>query len=178
MISKRLTRKWRRAVAGDAADRSPELRAEIAERDAAIKSLEEKISEQNLRIEELSAALKDSEFKAGILEQSYAKQLTQARERAEAAEQSVTDQQDAVDELEKRAKSLSSELQDAKSRLDMFGPEAGSIDEMLESFSKPKEQSGIHRADDIVDAPFDSENTDELIAPELMLAAKRKSAGD
>lgn len=152
------------------------LAAAIAERDAALKSLEETVAEQNTQIEELRKLLDEAKFQSGILEQSYAKQLAEARDRANNAEKSVDDSQSRISELEVSEKALRSELGDAKSRLDMFGPEAGSIDEMLESFSQPKDQPTRHEMAAEVDPVDDPQPVEEMLAPDLMLTANRKKS--
>ena len=152
------------------------LSAVVAERDAALERLKETVTEQTSQIAELEKALADAKFQTGILEQSYAKQLSEARDRADCAEKCAYDRSERISELEAREKELSSELADAKSRLDLFGPEAGSIDEMLESFSKPKEQPHMDELTPEVDPDDDAKRLEEMLAPDLMFAAKRKES--
>ncbi len=155
-------------------DEARELRAAIEERDAAIERLEQTISELTAQTGTLQRSLDDAEFKTGILKQSYSTQLCEARERAEAAEQSITDQQTRIEELEADHKALNRELAGARARLDSIYPDEASIDELLDSFSMRQARTRAPRSDDLVDEPADQELPEEMLAPDVMFAGKRK----
>ena len=121
-----------------------------------------------------SHALEQEKFKIGILEQSYSTQLRDERERAAVAEQSIIDQQTRIEELEADHKDLTSELAGVRARLEPFGPDPASIDELLESSSIPQEQSCLHQSDETADESVDPEVPDEMLAPDAMFAGKSK----
>jgi predicted nucleic acid-binding Zn-ribbon protein len=150
------------------------LNAAIEERDAVIGRHEETICEQQAHIESLRQALEQAKFKTGILERSYSTQLQEARERGVAAERSAGDQKLQIAELEASHKALTRELAEARSKLDLFGPEEASIDEMLTSFSTTREQPFRRDSEAQVDAPVDPQTLDEMLPPDVMLAGKKK----
>jgi chromosome segregation ATPase len=167
--------KGRAEPAGDpSTDEARKLRAAIEERDASIRRLEQTISEQKAEIATLEQALKQANFKAGILEQSYSTQLREAREHAVAAEQATADQQTRIEELEAHHQELNKELAEARARLDLFGPDASSIDELLGRLSIPEEQVSAHDSDLLVDEPGDPQTPEEMLAPDVMFAGKGK----
>ncbi|MGD2167881.1 MAG: hypothetical protein PVF63_07205 [Gammaproteobacteria bacterium] len=175
MLSKHLTGRSRTAAdLGRADDKTNDLAAAIADRDAAIGDLEQTISEQREEIAKLRAALEQADFRAETLERSYSTQLGEARDRAAAAEESASDRQTRISELEASHKVLSRELADARATLASFGSDAASIDELLESFSRPRERAVLHGTDGAIDAPVEPETLEELLAPDVMFAGKSK----
>jgi chromosome segregation ATPase len=175
VLTKYLTGKGRAETAGTvSSDHACRLSAAIEERDAAIARLEQTISEQKAHIETLEHALEQAKFRTKIVEQSYSTQLREAREHAAAAEQSATDQQTRIDELEADHEELKREFAGARARLESFGPDAASIDEFLESFSMPQEQTRSHDPDDVVDESVDPQMLEEMLAPDVMFAGKGK----
>jgi len=155
-------------------DKTRELEAALKERDAAIDLLDQTISEQIAQIETLRQALEDAKFKSGILEQSYSTQLREARGRAAAAEQSLSDQQNLIQELESTRNELNKELSAARSRLDSFGRDEPSIDDLLESFTMSQETISPRRSDDLIDRSADPQTHEDMLAPDVMLAGKNK----
>jgi chromosome segregation ATPase len=77
---------------GAAADASQALRSDLAEREARIKELERALAEEKQTIASLRETIDGLQFKAQVLEKSYAKQLADTRSRLGAAEQSVAAQ--------------------------------------------------------------------------------------
>ena len=163
-------------------DRSPteelrKLTAAIEERDATIATLERTLAEERAHIETLRDALERAKFQTRILEQSYSTQLGEARERAAAAEQAITQQQVRIAELEASHKRVDRELADVRARLDSLGPkDTASIDELLAAFSVPREQPRVRDSADEADTPTDAQLLEEMLAPEVMFAAKGKKA--
>jgi len=149
-----------------------QIGSELAERDAALGRLEQTISDQKHQIESLRQAVKQAEFQNGVLEQSYAKQLSEARDRAAAAEQAMADQEAQIADLEIDRKAINDKLADAQSRLDMFGTEAASIDEILDSLASPTETSVARKSNATVETP--APTNEEMLAPDVMFAGKRK----
>ena len=175
MLTKHLTGKFRTKSSDDVAkDATRKLRAVLDERDATIRQLEQTIAEHESQMNSLRRDLEQADFRTQTLEQSYATQLGEARDRAETAECSVAEQQTRITELELGHKKLKRDLDDAKSRLDMFGPEAASIDEMLASFSIPKEKPTIPASETAAEEPLASHSNDEMLAPDVMFSGKRK----
>lgn len=157
-------------AADESADEAGELRAAIEERDAAINRLEQTLADQIARIETLEQELEQAKFKTGILEQSYSTQLSDAREHAATIEKSMTDTQARNRELEAGYKELENKLAEANAKLDYFGPETESIDELLESSSVRDEQPNPQGSDEMIDAPIERETTEEMLAPDIMFA--------
>lgn len=176
MLTKRITGKSRtERNRDDASDKVCRLGAAIEERDAAIGRLEQTIAEQTAQIETLRQELDQASFQTGILEQSYSTQLSEARERAAAAEQSVDDQQTRIAELETDQRELNSELAGARARLDtLSGSDAATIDELLAGCSSQREQRPLVNPEDTVDEPVDRQTLDEMLAPDVMFAGKSK----
>jgi chromosome segregation ATPase len=175
VLTKYLTSKGRAEMAGTvSSDQARKLRAAIEERDAAIARLEQTISEQKAHIETLEHTLEQARFRTKIVEQSYSTQLREARERAVAAEQSITDLRSRIEELEADHKELDRELAGARARRESFGPDAASVDEFLESSSMPQEQTRLHDSDDVVDESVDPQMLEEMLAPDVMFAGKSK----
>jgi chromosome segregation ATPase len=175
VLTKHLTGRFLTKPADDAvAKATRKLRAAIQERDAAIAQLEKRISEHETHVESLRLELEQSGFKAQTLEQSYSTQLAEARERARMAEESIIEQQTRIVELEADYKITRRKLDDAQARLDMFGPEAASIDEMLASFSIPRERPGMFDGEAPDDAPVEPQSLEEMLAPDVMFSAKQK----
>jgi chromosome segregation ATPase len=159
----------------DASDKVRRLGAAIEERDATIGRLEQTIAEQTVQIETLQQELDQANFQTGILEQSYSTQLSEARERAAAAEQSVDDQQTRIAELETDQRALDSELAGVRARLDTLGgSDAATIDELLAGCSSPEDQAPLIDPDDTVDEPVDPQSLEEMLAPDVMFAGKSK----
>jgi chromosome segregation ATPase len=176
-VTKHFTGKFRTGSAGSSAsEEARDLTAAIEERDAAIASLERTLAEQQAHIETLRDAIERAKFQTRILEQSYSKQLGEARERADAAEHAVTELQSQSAELEKAHEQLTKELAEARASLDSFGREALSIDEMLASFEVPRDQPLAHDSGGEADAPMDPQAIEEMLAPDVMFAGKGKSA--
>lgn len=169
-----------------ASDEEAKLRAEIEDRDAAIRRLEQTIAEQNAQISALEDALEQAKFQTGILEQSYSTQLRKARERAASAEKSIVDQGARTAELEVDVKKLNNELAEARAKLGSWTPDAASIDELLDGVSTPQKQTRLHDSDDMADNPDRSDVTDDaedpddpwtsedMLAPDVMFAGKSK----
>ena len=175
MLTRHITGRFRVDSTGSGeSDRVRNLNAAIEERDAAIGRHEQTITEQQAHIETLQKSLEQAKFKTAILERSYSTQLKEARERGAAAERSAGDQKQQIAELEASHKALTKELAEARSKLDLFGPEEASIDEMLASFSTTREQPFRRDSEAQVDAPADPQTLDEMLPPDVMLAGKRK----
>jgi chromosome segregation ATPase len=152
--------------------------AAIEERDAAIAHLERTLTEQRAQVATLRDALERAQFKTRILEQSYSTQLAEARERAAAAERSAADQQTRITELEARHEELAQELaasRTSRASRESLEANAVSIDEMLASFTVPRERPLAFDSEGAADAPSDSQAIEEMLAPEVMFAARRGS---
>ena len=173
MLSKSLTGSFRVVAAARdavraAGDKSKKLQAAIKARDDEIERLEEVLAEEKAKIADLKSVAKQAEFQNEVLETSYAKQLEEARARADEAEQTVADQQAQLTEFEKANHMLTRELDSARARLDMICPDDGAtIDELLTSFAKPKTQT----------IAADKDSQVELAAEPQGSAARRRQAG-
>ena len=143
----------------------------LQERDEKISRLEQTVHDQNARIEALAQALEQAEFRAETLERSYATQLREARERTAVDEQSIAAQQSRIDELEADQKKISRDLQRARARLEPFGPDPASIDELLEG-PMPESQPITDDMVDAVDASVDSQTPEEMLSPDVVFADK------
>ena len=173
MLTKILKNAVRTEPTGNAStDEACELSAAIAERDAAIERLEQTVSEQRAQIETLEQALEQAKFQTGVLERSYSTQLRDAREHAASVEQSITDTQTWIQDLEADHTELNKKLAEANAKLDLFGSDSASIDELLESSSMPEEPARPHGSDEMIDEPIERQTTEEMLAPEVMIANK------
>jgi chromosome segregation ATPase len=180
VLTKTLTGKFKAVAAAHAAvraagDRTKKLQAVIEARDAEIGRLEELLSEEKASVAELRGELKQSEFQNGVLDTSYAKQLEEARVRAEKAEQTVEEQQARIDELEKAHHMLERELDSARARLDMIAPDDGaSIDDLLATFSQPKDQTIAADKAAHVETIVEAQSSEEMLAPDVMFTKSGK----
>lgn len=176
MLSKHLTGKFRAvAAASVAVDKTRRMRALIQARHSEIERLEQTITEQDAKIAGLKAELREAEFKAGVLEQSYATQLEEARSRAAAAEEALEAQHVHVAELESAHQTLTREFGHVKARLDSIFPDDGlTVDELLENFSTSARRSFAEDPDAQVDAPPDPRLLEEMLPVDVMFTRKRK----
>lgn len=175
MLTNFLKDRARTEPTGDAStDEACKLSAAIAERDAAIERLEQTISEQIVQIETLEQALEQAKFQAGVLEQSYSTQLRDAREHAATAERSMAETQTWIQDLEAGHTELNKKLAEANAKLDLFGSDSVSIDQLLESSSMPEEPARPHGSDEMIDEPIERQTTEEMLAPDVMIADKGK----
>ena len=176
MLSKQLTAKIARPGADNgAAERIRELNAQIAERDAALATLEQTLAEQAEQLEVLRDALERSKYQTGILERSYATQLEEARGRADTAEASLAEQTERLSELEREQHRLANELEAARARLDMIGPtDAATIDDLLEQFSVPQPRTRERDRDERVEEPEEPGSLEEMLSADVMFAGKAR----
>lgn len=176
MLAKHLTGKFRIALQESVTrDSARRLEAEIKERNAAIERLEQTIAEQDAQIAALQQSLDQAQFQTGILEQSYGTQLDEARERADRAEQSVTEQREQLEELEADNKVLSRELDGVRARLDSILPQdTATVDELLAGLGSAGGRRPFSDPDDQVEAPADPKSHKEMLPADVMFAARRK----
>ncbi|HSG63389.1 MAG TPA: hypothetical protein VLD39_00240 [Gammaproteobacteria bacterium] len=143
-------------------------------RDARIERLERELAEEQEHTARLRSTLNELHFKIEILEKSYSKQLRDARQRAEHAEQGLAEQKAQLGELDGAKQATAQSLSDIKAELERVtterdrlrraldpaaaqhsaaagsggaaaGTEAMSIDDILEDALWAREQERINK---------------------------------
>jgi DNA repair exonuclease SbcCD ATPase subunit len=144
-------------------------------RDAKIERLERELTAEQEHTAKLRSNVDELHFKIEILEKSYSKQLQDARQRAEQAEQGLAEQKARVGEIDGAKQTTAQSLSEAKAELERvtaerdrlrraldpatprhpdpcapddagLRPEALSIDEILEDALWAREQQKINKA--------------------------------
>lgn len=87
-------------------------------RDAKIERLERELAEEQAHAAQLRSNVDELHFKIEILEKSYSKQLKDARQRAEQAEQGLAEQQARLGELDGAKQTTTQSLADVKAELE------------------------------------------------------------
>jgi hypothetical protein len=161
------------AAGSPTSEETARLSAEIEARDTTIAALERTLAEHEAQIATLTHALEQEAFRTRILEQSYATQLAEARERAASAERLDGEQRARIAELEKSHAALTRQLAEARPTRDPSGPDAVSIDELLASFAAPRARLRADDPDAVPAVPTDRDSAEEMLPPQVMLAGKK-----
>ena len=160
---------------GVSGDKSRRLAAELRIRDREIERLKGVIADKDNEIETFRQELRQAGFRYETLERSYSTQLEKARERADCAERSLIEQKEQFAELETSHKMLRRDFDAARSRLDMFGPEAASIDEILAASAPKAEPVERIEPSEPAELTDTSESLCEMLDPGVMFARKASS---
>jgi hypothetical protein len=102
----------------DAIDSKHAAREAEARRDARIEQLERTLADEREHSASLRSSVNELRFQMDILEKSYAKQLEDARARADAADQRADDQQARIAELDGARQDAIQLLTEAKAEID------------------------------------------------------------
>ena len=154
-------------------DKARRLLADLKARDAEIARLQDAGAELEATIETREQELQQARFKNETLERSYATQLQAARERAETAEAAAAEKEPRIKDLEIALKLLQRKFDDAQARLDMFGPETASIDELLAG-STGAAKAPLSVVDDEPAEHAESQILGDMIDPSIMLVRTKK----
>jgi chromosome segregation ATPase len=103
--------------------------------DSAIARLEREIAEERDNSARLLSEIRELKFKTEILERSYAKQLQDARVRAESAEKALNDQRTRNAELDSLRNDAIELLNDTKTEIDRLTKERNQLHKQLTSKS-------------------------------------------
>lgn len=182
-------------------DKHEHAPAEPDPRDATIGRLEQELADEREQSATLQAALDDLRFKADILERSYSKQLEDANARCLAAENKVTEYCVRIAELDQAREDSIELLTEAKDELERLtvekeqlrrrlAPSEGTTDDdpdaddgfltddgTINSLMDDEKWHRAHRkiskqADGLsADEPEDEAPVEEMLSPELVLAA-------
>jgi len=126
---------WRPSpVSADALERDP--------RDARIEHLEQALAEAQQRSAELQGEANELRFRTGVLEKSYAKQLVDARQRAEQAEQALTECRARLSELDELQGQAAKSIAHARGELERVSAERDRLRRALDPDYCPKSGGG------------------------------------
>ena len=103
--------------------------------DSAIERLERELAEERDNSARLLSEIRELKFKTEILERSYAKQLQDARVRAESAEKALNDQRTRNAELDSLRNDAIELLNDTKTEIDRLTKERNQLHRQLTSKS-------------------------------------------
>ena len=180
-------------------DKSPEHKDD--KRKEVIERLERAVADEREHSATLRRTVEDLTFKIGVLEQSYSKQLEDARRRFEAAEQRAADLAARVAEFESTREDAVQLLTDAKIELDRLTAERDQLRKQLASrdgWQADNDDFEIDSAEGTINAlmndatwqqkrlakdekreeqPVDAadEPAEEMISPDLVLSGGRTS---
>jgi DNA repair exonuclease SbcCD ATPase subunit len=137
------------------------------ERDATIERLERAIAEERQHSAALRTTIEELRFQLDILERSYSKQLADARQRGETAEQEATDLRARVSELEAAHEQAVRKSAESPSRDGNL-----TINELIDGAAWAPERRPAGYEEDIVRTEQDTP-AEEMIAPDLVFTNER-----
>ncbi|HEX7079618.1 MAG TPA: hypothetical protein VF329_01215 [Gammaproteobacteria bacterium] len=166
-------------------DASPARAPEAAEAQTTIEELERVLAEERQKAAELASAIDGLHFKLQVLEKSYAKQLADARERAESAERQLAErlseaaaqeqtQEAALQKLRADLERVTAERDRLRAQLGLppDEPDAsaieGTINRLIADTSWARERPTISSGSYPQPGAEDESPSEELISPDLL----------
>jgi hypothetical protein len=157
---------WRPGpISADALERDP--------RDARIEHLEQALAEEQQRSAELQGETNELKFRTEVLDKSYAKQLQDARQRAEQTEQSLTACRARLSELDELQGQAAKSIADTRSELECVTAERDRLRRALDPQYSPRSGTGRGSA---LAASVESISIDDMLEDALWVRERDRLA--
>lgn len=170
-----------------------------------LEQLEHALDEERQNAETLRNTVTDLRFQVETLEKTYAKQLTDARERYEAAEAELADRQARLDRLERTNEATAQSLTETRAELGrveadrnllreaLAASDADEVAAVRQKYSEARYHAGLATIDELMDetgwaprtAPADAAASpeqdspaEEMIPPDLVFAGEDDDEGE